>query len=430
MSPYVSLLAGSHHSRQLSRYAEPLRPHAPYPLPPHPDQKDLSPMTAEQLLAVDPAERRKDSEPGMVEIIRSSFELVAPQAEALGRHFYAVLFSGAPETRDLFPVNMEVQRSRFLRALVHVVQMVDQPDELVPFLEQLGRDHRKFGVVAEHYEAVGAALLSAIEHFAGDAFTPKVKAAWTEAYGIVANAMRTAAAVERGPASWLGRVLGHRRVGWDLARITVQTSEPIPYRAGQYVSVETPQRPRLWRYLSPANAPRADGMLEFHVRAVANGWVSRALVGHSRVGDTWRIGPPMGRMSIEPNADTPVLMVTGGTGMAPIKSLLEDFATRPRAPQTQLFLGGRNWDDLYDIDALRRMSYDHPWLDVVPVVEKDERGGAEILTLADVVTRYGAWAGHDVLVCGSPAMIRATVSRMLVAGTPLDRIRYDPFTMD
>ena len=51
-------------------------------------------------------------------------------------------------------------------------------------------------------------------------------------------------------------------------------------------------------------------------------------------------------------------------------------------------------------------------------------------TLVDVVTRYGAWAGHNVLVCGSPAMIRATVSRMLVAGTPLDRIKYDPFTMD
>ena len=73
----------------------------------------------------------------MVAIIRSSFDLVAPQAEALGRHFYATLFSAAPATRDLFPVNMEVQRSRLLRALVHVVQMVDQADELVPFLQQL-----------------------------------------------------------------------------------------------------------------------------------------------------------------------------------------------------------------------------------------------------------------------------------------------------
>jgi NAD(P)H-flavin reductase len=332
-------------------------------------------------------------------------------------------------------VNMEVQRSRLLRALVHVVQMVDQADELVPFLQQLGRDHRKFGVLAEHYDAVGTALIGAIEHFSGDAFTPKVKAAWTEAYAIAASAMRTAAAAERGPASWLGRVAGHERVGWDLARITVHTSEAIPFRPGQYVSVETPQRPRLWRYLSPANAPRPDGSLEFHVRAVGNGWVSRAIVAHSRVGDTWRIGPPMGRMSIEPQSETPLLMVAGGTGVAPIKALLEDFTQRPRAPRTQLFLGGRTWDDLYDIDALHKLSYDHDWLDIVPVIERDDdrsetRGGAERGTLADVVTRYGAWAGHDVLVCGSPAMIRATVSRMLVAGTPLDRIRYDPFTMD
>jgi NAD(P)H-flavin reductase/hemoglobin-like flavoprotein len=392
-------------------------------------------MTAEQLLATDVAERRQSSESGLVAIIRSSFDRVAPQSEALGRHFYATLFSAAPATRDLFPVNMEVQRSRLLRALVHVVQMVDQADELVPFLQQLGRDHRKFGVLAEHYDAVGAALIGAIEHFSGDAFTPKVKAAWTEAYAIAANAMRTAAAAERGPASWLGRVAGHERVGWDLARITVHTSEAIPFRAGQYVSVETPQRPRLWRYLSPANAPRPDGSLEFHVRAVGNGWVSRAIVAHSRVGDTWRIGPPMGRMSIEPQSDTPLLMVAGGTGVAPIKALLEDFTQRPRAPRTQLFLGGRTWDDLYDIDALHALSYDHDWLDIVPVIERDDdrseaRGGAERGTLADVVTRYGAWAGHDVLVCGSPAMIRATVSRMLVAGTPLDRIRYDPFTMD
>ena len=86
---------------------------------------------------------------------------------------------------------------------------------------------------------------------------------------------------------------------------------------------------------------------------------------------------------------------------------------------------------MYEFEALRRMSYAQTWLDVVPVVEQDEgTPGAERGTLADVVTRYGAWTGHDVLVCGSPSMIRATVSRMLVAGTPLDRIRYDPFTMD
>jgi NAD(P)H-flavin reductase/hemoglobin-like flavoprotein len=391
-------------------------------------------MTAEQLLTADlpsVGERRRGEATGMVELIRESFALLEPRAEELGRYFYATLFSHAPETRALFPVNMEVQRSRLLRALVHVVQMVDQPDELVPFLEQLGRDHRKFGVFAEHYDAVGNALLGAISSFAGPAWTPEVEKAWIDAYTIAAGAMREAADADRGPASWIGRVCEHRRIGWDLALITVQTSEPIPYHAGQYISVETPQRPRLWRYLSPANAPRADGILEFHIRAVNNGWVSRAIVAHSKVGDTWRIGPPMGRMRIDPESDRDILMVVGGTGMAPIKALLEDLANRPHQPHVHLFVGGRTWEDLYDFPALRRLSYANPWLDVVPVVEKDESAsGAERGTLADVVTRYGAWADSDVLVCGSPGMIRATVSRMLVAGTPLDHIRYDPFTMD
>ncbi|MCU1670978.1 globin domain-containing protein [Pseudonocardia sp.] len=390
-------------------------------------------MTAEQLLTADLHDvgESRGQASGTVEIIRSSWALVEPRTEELGRHFYATLFSTAPETRDLFPVNMEVQRSRLLRALVHVVQMVDQPDELVPFLEQLGRDHRKFGVLTQHYDGVGTALISAIASYSGDAWTPEVESAWTRAYGTVAGAMHTAAQAERGPASWLGRVVGHERLGWDLATITVQTSEPIAYRAGQYVSVETPQRPRLWRYLSPANAPRPDGLLEFHVRAVNSGWVSRALVAHSRVGDTWRIGPPMGRMHVDPASDNEVLMVAGGTGMAPIKALLEDLTRRPKPPRTQVFIGGRTWEDLYDFGALRKLSYSNSWLDIIPVVEKDESAsGAEHGTLADVVTRYGAWADHDVLVCGSPSMIRATVSRMLVAGTPLDRIRYDPFTMD
>jgi NAD(P)H-flavin reductase/hemoglobin-like flavoprotein len=389
-------------------------------------------MTAEQLLASARDDQPAGDGAGIASTIRSSWAVVAPRIDELGRHFYATLFGLAPATRELFPVNMEVQRSRLLRAIVHVVQMVDRPNELTPFLEQLGRDHRKFGVRSEHFDAVGMALISSIGRFSGPAWTPGIEKAWVDAYRTVAAAMRSAAAAERGPATWMGRVVGHRRVGWDLAVIGVQTSEPVPYRAGQYVSVETPQRPRLWRYLSPANAPRPDGVLEFHVRAVPGGWVSRSIVAHSRVGDTWRIGSPMGRMQASRGPRRNLLMVAGGTGVAPIRAMLEELALGNGQPRTLVFFGGRAWDDLYDFTTLRRLSYSSPWLDVIPVVERDDpvRGGAERGTLADVVTRYGAWADHDVLVCGSPAMIRATASRMLVAGMPLDRISYDPFTLD
>jgi hemoglobin-like flavoprotein len=389
-------------------------------------------MTAEQLLTADlPTVGRPRSEAsGTVQIIRSSFALVEPHAEALGRHFYATLFSRAPETRDLFPVNMEVQRSRLLRALVHVVQMVDQTDDLVPFLQQLGRDHRKFGVIAQHYDAVGAALLSTIATFSGPAWTPEVEKAWTDAYDVVAGAMREAAGAERGPASWLGRVVGHQRLGWDLAKITVQASEPIPYRAGQYVSVETPQRPRLWRYLSPACAPRRDGVLEFHVRAVQGGWVSRAIVAHSRVGDTWRIGPPMGRMSLDPTRAASCSWWRAAPAWRRSRRCWSTSPPRIAVPAPRCSSAA----------APGRTSTTSRRCASCPTATRGSTSSPSSRptkpraapSRARSPTSSPATAPGPTTTCWSAVAVDdpAHVSRMLVAGTPLDRIRYDPFTMD
>lgn len=390
-------------------------------------------MTANAVLSPNEPPDREPS-PGvstMVRLVRDSWAVAEPHADDVARFFYGMLFSLSPGTRELFAVNMEVQRSRLLRALVHVIQMVDRPDELTPFLQQLGRDHRKFGVVNSHYEAVGTALLAAVKKYAGDAWTPQVERAWAECYTVMASAMTEAAAADEGPAWYDGEVIEHERLSWDVAVIRVRPDHPVPYQPGQYVSVEVPQRPRLWRYLTPANAPGEDGILEFHVRAVDGGWVSRALVGHARLGDTWRIGQPMGRLAVDRSSDRDVLMVAGGTGLAPMRSIIEDLAQYGDNPHVHLFYGGRTRDDLYDLENLQMVAMSNPWLTVTPVVENDpSASGAEHGTLADVVSAHGAWDERHVLVGGSPAMIRATVSKMLVAGTPLDHIQYDPFTMD
>jgi NAD(P)H-flavin reductase/hemoglobin-like flavoprotein len=367
----------------------------------------------------------------MVRLIRESYAVVEPHADEVAKFFYGTLFSIAPHTRELFAANMEVQRSRLLRALVHVIQMVDKPDELLPFLQQLGRDHRKFGVVTQHYEAVGTALLASIKRYAGDSWTDQVERAWAEAYTVMASAMTEAAAADDGPAWYTGQVLHHERLSWDLAVVRVQTDHPVPYLPGQYVSVEVPQRPRMWRYLSPANAPSDDGVMEFHVRSVEGGWVSRAVVGHAQPGDQWRIGSPMGRLTVDRENSPDVLMVAGGTGVTPLRAIIDDLAQYGENPRVQLFYGGRTRDDLYDLENLRRIAMHNPWLTITAVLEDDPNvDGVEHGTIADVVSRYGAWEGWDVLVSGSPAMIRATVSKMLVAGTTLDNIRYDPFTLD
>ncbi|PRX47532.1 NAD(P)H-flavin reductase [Prauserella shujinwangii] len=391
-------------------------------------------MTADAISPVPKVAPPREAPPAvaaMVRLIRDTWQLAEPYTPEISQFFYGMLFTLAPATRDFFPINMEVQRGRLVRALVHIVQMVDRPDDLVPFLRQLGRDHRKFGVQPRHYEAVGTALLAALKRHLGDAWTPRVERAWAEAYTIIARAMQEAAAADDCPPYWTATVAEHRRLSWDLALIRLEPDQPIPYRPGQYMSIEVPQRPRLWRYLSPANAPRPDGSLEFHVRAVDGGWVSRAIVSHTQSGDNWRIGPPLGRLAVNRESGRDVLMVAGGTGVAPLRAILDHLAQWGTNPKVTLFYGGPTRDDLYDLEQLRALASANPWLTVVPVVERGEGlPGCEQGTLADVVTRRGAWPGHDVLVSGSPAMIRATVSRMLVAGTALDQIRYDPFTID
>jgi NAD(P)H-flavin reductase len=364
-------------------------------------------------------------------LIRESFALVEAKAEEMALYFYGALFVLAPDARDLFPISMTTQRSRLLRALVYVVQMVDRPDELVTFLGQLGRDHRKFDVLTRHYDAVGTALVSALKRFLSDAWTPEVETAWTSAYGLISETMRKAASAETGPAWWSGTVLEHRKLSRDIALVRVRTEHLLPYRPGGYVSVEVPQRPRLWRYLSPATAPRDDGLLTFHVRSVPGGWVSRAIVNHARAGDVWRLGPPLGALSVTPVADQrPLLMIAGGTGITPILSILDDLARWKRNPPVHLFFGGRRPDDLYALDELRRLAVIAPWLTVTPVTEEGAVSGGDRGTLAAAVTQRGKWKKHNVLVSGSPPMIRATIAKLLAAGVDLERISYDPFTID
>jgi NAD(P)H-flavin reductase/hemoglobin-like flavoprotein len=367
----------------------------------------------------------------LARLIRESFAVVEPKADELAQYFYGALFVVAPDCRALFPVTMATQRSRLLRALVYVVQMVDRPDELVTFLGQLGRDHRKFGVVARHYDAVGVALIAALKRFLGEKWTPEVESAWTTAYGLIARAMREAAQAETGPAAWAATVLEHRKLTRDVALVQVRTEGLLPYRAGGYVSVEVPQRPRFWRSLSPANAPRGDGRLTFHVRAVPGGWVSGSIVNHTRPGDVWRLGPSMGALNVRPTTTRrQLLLIGGGTGITPLLAILDDLSRWKRNPPVHLFFGGRRPEDLYALDDLRRFAATAKWLTVTPVTEEGALAGGDRGTLAHAVTQRGSWQNHDVLVSGSPSMIQATVAELLAHGIDLERISYDPFTLD
>jgi NAD(P)H-flavin reductase/hemoglobin-like flavoprotein len=363
-------------------------------------------------------------------LVKESFAAIETRAQEAMEHFYAWLFVQHPEIRAMFPLGMSEQRDRVFSALARIVWSLDSPEALSSYAGQLGRDHRKFAVKDKHYEAFFGALLGTVRYFSADAWTADTQAAWEAALGSIAAIMRAAAAADAGqaPAWWLGEVVEHDLRGPDLAVLTIRLDQPLRYLPGQYLSVQVGRWPRVWRNYSVANAPRADGLLDLHVRAVRGGMVSTALVHHSQPGDALLLGPARGDMTISEDCDRDLLCIAGGTGLAPVKALIEaaiSAAGQARQPKIALYLGARDAGDLYDMPDLARLEACYPLLDVVPVVASDPDWQGLTGLLPDAVRQHAACEDREVFISGPGAMVTQTV-RMLARRVPGERIHHDP----
>jgi hemoglobin-like flavoprotein len=121
--------------------------------------------------------------------LKDNFVQVAGHGLKVADYFYADLFERNPGYRALFPASMARQHKVLLETLSQIVGWVDDPEKLVPYRERLGRDHRGFGVTAEHYPAVGASLVATLRHFSGASWSPELEGDWGAAYGVVAGVM-------------------------------------------------------------------------------------------------------------------------------------------------------------------------------------------------------------------------------------------------
>lgn len=370
--------------------------------------------------------------PAQAQLIRRSWTLAEPSADRVAQYFYAALFKRNPALRDLFPPMMTVQRMRLLRAIIRIVQVIDEPDRLGPFLHDLGRDHRKFDVRPEYFDDMCAALLYSLKLHVRDEWTADTELAWRDAFAVVKREMVRAAeeADALGPPHYRGTVVDVTRPGPGLAIVRIRPEPPLAYLPGQYVSVETPRRPRMWRAMSMAKPPIEGSDLEFHVKAVPGGWVSGSIVSETQVGDVWRIGPPIGLLGLVTHSERDLLMIGGGVGIAPLLSIVPELERRSSPIRLSLFHGVRHTDELYLNGALDRLCTRDPNLEVVKVVSREPSYDGLRGSLPDVVAEYRDWSAHDVVVSGSPSLIQATVRTLSAHGVPLSHIYYDSYSID
>ncbi len=363
--------------------------------------------------------------------VTDTFARIAAAGDEAAAYFYGWLFAANPELRDLFPPAMDTQRDRLFIALTKIMKCLTQPAELADYLGQLGVDHRKYSVEPAMYPAVGRALIATLRAFAGPAFTPLAEQAWMDTYGAAARLMIQAAqeAGAAAPAYWTAEVVAHDRRTDHIAVLTVEPDQWLPYQAGQHVSVQTERWPRVWRPYSIACRPREDGLLRFHIKAIPGGWVSSALVDHTRVGDRLTLGPAVGGMSLRAAGKRDLICVAGGTGLAPLKAIAEQIAIDEARLRSRrhvlLFCGARSEAELYDLKELWRLTETYQWLRVYPVVSALQGYRGMQGDVGQVAARYLPNAECEVYVAGPAAMVAQTINVLTKAGQPIERIHYD-----
>ncbi|MEM9490497.1 MAG: protein kinase, partial [Myxococcota bacterium] len=128
--------------------------------------------------------------PDTVYLVQSTFERVAKSSDDFARAFYDHLFEHHRDIEPLFEnTDMEVQRVMLMQAIEAVVRGFADPEQIRAPVRELGARHAGYGAQLVHYGAVGEALLATLERFFGDDFTPELRAAWVETYGVVARIM-------------------------------------------------------------------------------------------------------------------------------------------------------------------------------------------------------------------------------------------------
>lgn len=209
----------------------------------------------------------------------------------------------------------------------------------------------------------------------------------------------------------------------DIARVTLRTppGRNLSYLAGQYIDVI---RGAVRRSYSIANAPRADGTIELHIKRVIGGAMSAYWFKEARVDDLLRLEGPLGTF-FQRSSTRPIVLFATGTGIAPAIAMLEAAAAASDSvrPTTLLFWGNRTDSDIYwhpdaalDVDFIPVLSRAMPdW--------QGARGWVQHVALA----RAAELAGADIYACGSPVMIEALQDALDAAKIPDYRLWSDAF---
>lgn len=227
------------------------------------------------------------------------------------------------------------------------------------------------------------------------------------------------------------RVERLQRLAPDIMAVFLRlpASEYFHFMPGQYLDIMLPQNRR--RSFSIANTPRDGQLIELHVRRVSNGEFTQQLFEGMKEKTLLRIEGPLGQFWFRRESARPALLIGGGTGYAPLRSMLRSLLEDGDRRALHLYWGAQAQPDLYEDDEVRALCSQHPNLRYVPVLsaphERDQWRGRTGWVHAVALADHPDVQSFDVYASGPPAMVEAVKHEFIRRGLPPEQLFFDSF---
>jgi CDP-4-dehydro-6-deoxyglucose reductase len=227
------------------------------------------------------------------------------------------------------------------------------------------------------------------------------------------------------------RVARMERLAPDVMRVYLKLpqGQRLHFLAGQYIDILLKDGRR--RSFSLANAPGAE-LLELHIREVSGGEFTASVFAQMQEKDMLRIEGPLGTFFLRSESTRPAIIIAGGTGFAPAKSIVEAALAEGLSRDLHLYWGARARPDLYLHALAESWAAQYPRLRYTPVLSAPQAADGQWQGRTGwvhdaVAADYPDLSGVDVYAAGPPAMVAAVKRDLLGRGLAEDRLFYDSF---
>ncbi|ATP55609.1 NO-inducible flavohemoprotein [Pedobacter ginsengisoli] len=389
------------------------------------------------------------------QLISATVPVLRENGVLLTTHFYNRMFTHNPELKNMFNMgNQESgkQQTALAMAVLAYAENIANPGVLMPVVDRIGHKHVSLDIRPEHYQIVGRHLIASIQEVLGAAATPDILEAWTVAYQQLATLMsghetklyEQKATQKDGWTGWRPFFVGKKTV--ESAEITsfylypADGGKVMPHIPGQYISIRV-FLPELSLYqsrqYSVSSTPthdyyRISVKMEKGLQLDTDGKISNYLHNFIQEGNKVDLTAPAGNFTLTEDLDAPVVLISGGVGLTPMMSMLQNLVEKEYSHSITWLHGCRSRKvhafkaELDEITKVNEQVSQYIFYDLLTAVDEQE-GVLEGFLDINKIASLPQFPGTRYYVCGPSAFIQKQFKDLVAKGIEKESILFEEF---